>query len=223
MTLPESPRSRLDRANIDLAKELMAVKSSLTIYSIIGLNASKIDSSKAFFGHLQRLALQDIALGLGKVFERERRFHLSSLRGVLRLAQDVPIENLSASSTYVRAYGVASTESWATDVEEVFLAQRPLIKTYMARLTHARHTRIAHLQQDAPIRDLPSIAAFEHLLTFAVRFQSFINEAFLNTHSHPILQDGTMRASLTHLLQRTGIADVVSDFSATDLPDPAST
>lgn len=212
MSSVEDPRGRLDSANIELAKELMAVKSSLAAYSIIGLNASRISRGKAFFGHVQRLNLLYVALGLAKVFEREKRHELCSVRGIYRLAKEVPIQTSSASNTFARKYGVEACGEWVRDVEQVFARQRPIIRRHLREVDRARHTRIAHLQQDAPAGNLPSIAAFEDLLAFAVDFHSFVNEAFLNTHSHPILQDGTMAASLSAVLKEVGVSDVVSDF-----------
>jgi hypothetical protein len=46
MSMSDTIGSRLDRANIELAKELLSVKFSLDVYKIIGFNASRIGQGK---------------------------------------------------------------------------------------------------------------------------------------------------------------------------------
>lgn len=204
--------SRLDRANIELAKELLSVKFSLDAYKIIGLNASRIGHGLAFFGHVQRLSHLYVALGLAKIYEREKRHELCSVAGIYRLARDAEIKNPSAAATFARKYGVEPSGDWVKDIDQVFAKQQPVLGEHLRVVDRVRHTRIAHLQQDAPTGDLPSIAAFEELLAFAVAFHAFVNDGFLSTNSHPILQDGRMSASLSTVLKDIGVPDVVRDF-----------
>src|SRR5438128_3544703 len=60
-------KARLLQATDALAQELLFIRSSLATYCVIGLNSSKIESGKLIFGHLQRLSLLSVALGLAKV------------------------------------------------------------------------------------------------------------------------------------------------------------
>jgi len=212
MSKVDTARRRLDSANIELAKELMSVKSSLDVYTIIWLNGSRIRRGEAFFGHVQRLNLLYVALGLAKIFEREKRHELCSVHGIYRLAKEVPIQDPSAAKTFAARYGVESCGELIRDVDEVFAKQRPIHRKYLRVVDKVRNTRIAHLQQGAPVSSLPSIAAFEDLLAFAVAFHSFVNEAFLNRVSHLILQDGTMSTSLSTVLREIGVTDVIQDF-----------
>jgi hypothetical protein len=204
--------SRLDRANIELAKELLSIKFSLDTYKIIGLNASRIAQGKAFFGHVQRLSQVYVALGLSKIYEREKRHELCSVPGIHRLARDTGIRAPSAAGAFARQYGVEPSSDWAKDVEQVFAKQQPVLKKHLKVVDRVRITRIAHLQQDAPTGDLPSIAAFEELLAFAVAFHAFVNDGFISTSSHPILTDGSMSVSLITVLKSIGISDVRRDF-----------
>ncbi len=82
----------------------------------------------------------------------------------------------------------------------------------MQIIDRVRNTLLAHIEQDASVSTLPSIAAFEELLAFAVEFHSFVNEAFLSVHSHPILDDRQIESSLLGLLKKTGVSDPVSQF-----------
>ncbi|MGH8646545.1 MAG: hypothetical protein ACREX4_19625 [Gammaproteobacteria bacterium] len=213
MKAPDSKR-RLDEANIQLGKELWAIQSSLAIYRVIGLNAESIKSGsgKAFFGFVQNQSLGAVALGLGKVFEKEAAYELCSLSGVYRLAKQVQIQDIAAARTFVGKYGVRASEDWIKDVDQVFSAQRPRIRRHMQIIDRVRNTRLAHIEQDAPVSTLPSIAAFEELLAFAFEFHSFVNEAFLSVHSHPILDDRQIESSLLSLLKKTGVSDPVSQF-----------
>ena len=72
---PPETASRLDEANVRLGKELWLIHSSLSVYRVIGLNAEAIPRAKGFFGFIQNQSLSAVALGLAKVFERERPRH----------------------------------------------------------------------------------------------------------------------------------------------------
>ena len=77
-------KQRLDATNIQLGKELWLIHSSLAIYRVIGLNAKGIPRGDSFFGFVQNQSLSAVALGLGKVFEREQPdgYELCSVGGV---------------------------------------------------------------------------------------------------------------------------------------------
>jgi len=205
---------RLDEANVQLGKELWVIHSSLAIYRVIGLNAKTIKTARAFFGLVANQSLLAVALGLGKVFERERKgaHELCSVGGVYRLAKAVQIQDNVAAGAFVRRYGVAPSADWVHDVAQVFSRQRPRIKCHMQVIKRVRNTRLAHIQQNSPDGTLPSIAGFEGLLAFAFDFHSFVNEAFLSESSHPTLSDKRVEGSLLRLLKAIGVTDPVSDF-----------
>jgi hypothetical protein len=82
--MPES-KHRLDGTNIQLGKELWLIHSSLAVYRVIGLNAGAILHAGGFLGFAQNQSLSAVALGLGKVFEREQPggYELCSVGGVI--------------------------------------------------------------------------------------------------------------------------------------------
>ena len=82
----------------------------------------------------------------------------------------------------------------------------------MRVIDRVRNTRLAHSQQNAPTRNLPSIAAFEELLAFAFAFYACVDEAFFNTQAHPILDDRQIAGSLLSLLRKAGVSGLVSKF-----------
>ncbi len=214
MSMLESKR-RLDETNIQLGKELWLIHSSLAIYRVIGLNAGALPRAGGFFGFVQNQSLSAVALGLGKVFEREQPggHELCSVGGVYRLVKAAQIQDNAAAVEFVRRYGVTPSSDWVRDVDEVFSRQRPRILDHMRVIDRVRNTRLAHIQQMAPDGTLPSISAFEELLAFAFDFHSFVNEAFLSVHPHPTLNDKQVESSLLHVLRMTGVSDPRSQFS----------
>src|SRR5437667_6033816 len=205
-------KHRLDEANIQLAKELWLIHSSLAIYRVIGLNATAIQTAGAFLGFVQNQSLSAVALGLGKVFELEGTHELCSVGGVYRLAKAVQVQDRAVVEAFVKRYGVIPSADWVRDIDQVFSRQRPRIKSHMKVIDRVRNTRLAHIQQEAPDSTLPSVAAFEELLAFAFDFHSFVNEAFLSVHSHPTLNDKQVESSLLRLLEVIGVTDPVSQF-----------
>jgi len=139
---------------------------------------------------------------------------LCSIRGVYDLAKQVQIRDIEQARAFVSKYGIGPSGDWIQDVEQVLSKQRPRIQRHLQRINRVRNTRLAHIQQGAPSGNLPSIAAFEDLLGFACDFHSFVNEAFLSTHSHPILTDRQVEGSLLRLLEKIGVSNPVSDFDA---------
>jgi hypothetical protein len=208
---------RLDTTNIQLGKELWLIHSSLAIYRVIGLNAKAIPPGDSFFGFVQTQSLSAVALGLGKVFEREQSngYELCSVGGVFRLAKTVPIQNPSVAAEFVRRYGVNASTDWVSDIDQVFSSQRPRIAAHLRAIVRVRNTRLAHIQQMAPDVNLPSIAAFEELLSFAFNFHSFINEAFLNVHPHPTLTDRQVETGVLRTLKAIGVTAPRSQFPDT--------
>jgi len=205
----EQALRELDKANIELGKSLWKIRSSLTVYSVIGLNASRIEKGKGFFGLVQGQQIDLIAIEFSKIFEGEKDFRLNSIPSIVRFIEEkemVPI-NPEALSSYL---GQEKSETWIRDLQEMLDSQYSKYKKEINRIREARNTHIAHSQFGAPKNDLPSVAVFQELLGLAFRFHDFINSAFVNTDSHPILTDTQVQTSLVNLLQEIGLADVTT-------------
>ena len=213
ISMPNS-KDRLDEANSQLGNELWLIHSSLAVYRVIGLNAGVIPCVDGFFSFAQSQSLSAVALGFGKVFEREQSggYELCSVSGVYRLAKAAQIQDNAVAVAFVRRYQVTSSADWVCDVDQVFSRQRPWILGHMQVIDRVRNTRLAHIQQMVPDGTLPSIAAFEELLAFAFDFHAFVNEAFLSVHPHPTLNDTQVESSLLHVLKMIGVTDPRSQF-----------
>ena len=164
-------------------------------------------------------ALRILTIGFDKVFERENEedgkseSELCSIRGIFREAKLVPIRRPDACQRFVTKYGLKTSTDWIKDVETTLSQQRPKVAASMAKIAAVRNTRLAHLSQTPSKNDLPPIAAFEDLLSFAFDFHSFVTDAFLNSHSHDVLNDTQVKSSLKGVLEKIGVPSVVWHFT----------
>ena len=199
----------LDDANIELSKSLWVIRSCITVYSIIGLNASKIQKGEGFWGFVQKQQIDLIAVGFSRVFEQEKGFRLNSIPSIFRFIEENKLNpmNPQAVSDYLTQRQVEKGESWIVDLQAVLKNQYQKHQHELLRIKEARDTQIAHSQAGVPKKDLPSVAVFEDLLELACGFHDFVNSAFVNTHSHPISTDTQVQTSLVNLLRQIGISD----------------
>ena len=204
----------LDEANIELGKSLWVIRSSITVYSVIGLNASKVQEGQGFFGFVQGQQIDLIAVAFSKVFEQEKEYRLNSIPSIFRFIEGNKIHpmNPHTVSNYLAQWKMEKGESWILDLQALLMNQYQKHKQEILRIKEARDTQIAHSQAGVPKKDLPSIAVFEELLGLACGFHDFVNSAFLSTHSHPILTDTQVQTSLVNLLREIGLSDVTIEF-----------
>jgi len=204
----------LDESNIELSKTLFAIRSALTVYGVVGLNASKIEVGNRFFGFVQGQQVDLIAVGFSKIFEKERKYRLNSIQSILQFVEKNNINptNSRAVSDYLARWNVEKRKSWALDLRVLLDNQYKKHKKNILRIKEVRDTQIAHSQAGTPKKDLPSIAVFEELLKIACEFHDFVNSAFLNTSSRPILTDTQVQISLVKLFREIGLSDVITTF-----------
>lgn len=208
----EKSLRELDEANIELSKSIMNIHNSVAVYSIIGLNAKRIEMGRSFFGFVQQQQVEFIAIGFSKIFEQEKTYRLNSIPSILRFIEHngiVPTDP-HAVSEYLGQWKDEKGEHWIHDLKRMCDNQYSKYKSEMRRIKEARNTHIAHSQAGTPRKDLPSIAVFQELLALAFGFHDFINSAFINTHSHPILTDTRMQTSLINVLRAIGVSDVTT-------------
>lgn len=208
----EKSLRELDEANIELSKSILNLHNSVTVYSIIGLNAKRIKKGRTFLGFVQQQQVEFIAIGFSKIFEREKTYRLNSIPSILRFIEHngiVPTDP-HAVSEYLGNSRNEKGESWFRDLKRMCDNQYSKYKGEIRRIKEARNTRNAHSQVGAPRKDLPSVAVFQELLALAFGFHDFINSAFINTHSHPILTDTLTQTSLVNVLCAIGVSNVTT-------------
>jgi len=206
------PNRELDAANIELSKSIMNIHSAVVVYSLIGLNASRIKKGRTFFGLVQHQQVEFIAIGFSKIFEQEKSYRLNSIPSILRFIEENAIAPTDphAVAEYLGPWKSGKGEQWLDDLKRKSTDRFAKHNGDLRRLREARNTQLAHSQAGSPRKDLPSVAVFQELLALAFGFHDFINSAFINTHSHPILTDTRIQVSLANVLGAVGVADVTT-------------
>jgi hypothetical protein len=204
------PRRALDVANIELSKSIMNIHNAVVVYSLIGLNAGRIKKGRTFFGLVQQQQVELIAIGLSKIFEQEKGYRLNSIPSILRFIEKNAIfpTDPDVVEQYLGPWKTGNGDHWIDDLKRMSADHYARHQTDLRRLQEARNTVFAHAQAGSPRKDLPSVATFQELLALAFGFHDFINSAFINTHSHPILTDTRIQVSLRNVLAAVGVADV---------------
>jgi len=210
----EKSLRELDEANIELSKSLLTIHNSIAVYSIIGLNAERIEKGHTYFGFVQQQQVEFIAIGLSKVFEQEKTYRLNSIPSILRFIESNEIlpTNPHAVSNYLGQWKNETSRAWTHDVKRMLDSQYSKYKIEIRRIKEARDTHVAHSQAGIPRKDLPSVAVFHELLALAFGFHDFVNSGFINTHSHPILTDTSVQNSLANVLRAIGVSDVTTTW-----------
>lgn len=215
-TEKKTTQQHLVKANIQLSKELFVIKSSLDVDKVIGLNVDSIQAARpsmaGFFGHTQMQSQRMVLLGIPKVFEHNPNRKLCSITGIFELAKRVTIQDNVAVNRYIEHYGITPSGNWVTDVESAHCKKRKWVKDRIKRIHKVRNMLLAHLQQNASAPQLPSMNEFYELLEYGVRFHEFINDAFLPTTSHDILNDTQVQNSFVQLLDKIGITDPTLEY-----------
>ena len=201
----------LDRATTDLGEELQFVKSSLDLYELIAANIRSITVGREFFLHTQRQSHVLIAIGLVKLYERKDEKNLFSISGVCGLLNPTWLCAGHAHQKLSSKYGVEQSACWHADLLKI---RKVIARKYgkeIGRLKRIRNSRLAHLENVDIDPWLPSIHVFEQLLIFGIDIHSFIKEGFLNTVPAPIARDSRAKGSITAVLKKLGITDIVKN------------
>jgi len=221
VTNPQSAWDALYDAHVLFVKELYAVRCSLDIMRVVGLNTNKLKGPGSEFVRFSSLLSQrTIVTGIENLFERndEGAARLCSIRGILPLAEHVPLKNADAAKQFVRKYGVDATANWRADVEKVLVGQRPVVAVCMKLTGTVRNQRVAHLAQpstDAMPHFLSTIDACERMIDFAYDFYVFIATGFLNSAGGADLTDRVGRSLYALLKKRFEMEDALYDFEHT--------
>jgi hypothetical protein len=218
-------RHDLYQATVRLGQELHTAKSALTVYTIIGRNAKAIlDTNVAvdFFGLVQNQSLAAATLGVCKVFERQDEepdsYQLCSVSGVRRLAAAVGPQDRERGRWFSERYGAGRAPEWIDEFDQVRANRGGWVGCRIRKMITVRDTWLAHAQLNAPKPVTPGVQVFDELLAFGVDVHRVINEVFLDTGPHPIMQDGRIAFSVLTLLERLGIPSPHGPFDEINVP-----
>lgn len=208
----------LYEAHVLYMKELVLVSQSFDVYRVIGINVKQIHGpGKEFVAFSSLLAQHKFVTGIESLFERtDDGAGLCSIRGLLALAERVPLSNAAAHAEFVEKYGVNASANWLVDVETVLAKERPMVKECLSLTSKLRNNRVAHLAQPTVANQaqmMPSLDTSEKILSFAYDFYCFIARGFLYSQGAEIPE--TAGYSLLEMLKkRFSIENVVWDFPA---------
>lgn len=173
-------------AHVLYIKELATVNQSFLIFRVVGINTKSLKGAGTeFIRFAAMLGQRNFVTGIESLFERkDDGAGLCSIRGLLSLAKDVPLNNSAAHAYFVQKYGVQPTSNWMEDVEKVLKKERQMVKSCLGLTSKIRNNRVAHLAQpvsNADVAMLPSLDASEKIIAFAYDFYCFIACGFLNS------------------------------------------
>lgn len=176
-------KTKADDKNIELIKLITQLRDHIDLDRIIGLNADALrgsDISGAFLGHLQKSALESLAIYICKIFESSTRNELNSIPGII---ESLPSTHLSDKqkrefASFGKKYGNHSDPTEARSYLKGTLGLFCGIHSEsLDRLKEFRDTIGAHSESKAAIKSLPSHDEFEILFSFANDFYELVSGA----------------------------------------------
>lgn len=209
--------NKVDGKNIGLVRSIAWLRQNLELYELVTVNVEnlkKVNASEALFAHIQRLAMEAIALTLCKIYEPERRHELNSIAGVINSLPDAgPYSDAQMRSTeqFAAKHGIRGNHT----EPKAFLHKTLLefLETHdeaFQRLRRFRDKFASHSEHNFELGPLPSFDEFEALYGFAYDFYRLISESFLNVG--PALIHLYVRNGFVRLLKRLGIEDPSPGF-----------
>jgi predicted DNA-binding mobile mystery protein A len=215
----QEAKEKTDGKNVGLAKQIYWLRQNLELYELVTVNAGKIKevgASEALFAHIQRLAMEAIAVSLCKIYEREGRNELNSINGVINaLPGQGPYTDVQrkAAERFAARHGIRRTCSnpreFLTEVFDRFIESHAAgflsLKTF-------RDKFVGHSEHNFELGTLPSFDEFESLYGFAYDLYQLISDSFLDVG--PALMNLYVRNGFVKLLRSLGIANPAAGFPA---------
>ena len=207
----------LDGKNIGLVKLLYTLRQDLDTYCLIAVNASNINENKAsagnFFGHVQHLAQERIALGMCKIYEEEKGYELNSISGVIKQlskhADQLEALDPSKLSKFVNIHGGPVTENDPVLSLTVTLDRhRMKFESELERFKRFRDKIAAHSEYGIVIDTLPSYDAEEKLYVFGADFYSLVSSTFVGIVPVHLDSQRPIKSSLKRVLQSLGLESI---------------
>lgn len=216
------PRTHLDRKNLNLAKLLYRLRQSIDVYRVIGLNTAAAKQmgaesiSPAFFGYCQEVAQDEIALGVCKIFEYEKRggHKANSISGVMARLDKHRFTAIQAKNVerFGQKYGNKATCTKPTEyLRDTVRAFKKQHERSLQRLRDFRNQYVAHSQFDAKkVKSLPSLDEYEAIFDFAADFYRLVSGGILNIG--PAFISPRAGMGVLHTLKKLGLTDAKFDF-----------
>lgn len=210
---------KTDDKNIGLAKMIFWLRQNLELYELITANVENlkaVGASEALFSHIQRLAMESIAVTICKVYEEEKRNELNSIIGVINaLPEGISYTQAKRHSVerFAEKHGMRKECEYPREYLAQLLSEFTVAHAEsFSSLRRFRDKFASHSEHKFELGALPSLEEFEALYAFADGFYRLISEEFLEVG--PALFPLYVRTGFIRLLQAIGIKNPVQRLSA---------
>lgn len=180
----------------------------------------KIEQNKIgvnYFVHIQRLAVESIAMNICKLFETEKDFRLNSIHGILQYIEEeeIPCQNIGPIKNFVLMHGNDTDEDNVIgSVSLVCTKFHERHKEDLKKFREFRSKRVAHAENITVEMNthLPSHSIAKKFLTFGIGFYSSIQESYIGSFPIQHKSDKKVATSTVNLLKSIGLSDIKKEF-----------
>ena len=219
--MEQMARTHLDRKNVALGTLIYRLRQGIDVYRIIALNAGAAKRlgghkvSGAFFGYVQLLSLESIALTICKIFDYEnpkKPYRVNSIDGIMvRIAKHkFTAVQFKQVECFGRAHGNAACADPVEFLRDTASSFRKQHAVALKLLRDFRNQQAAHSQLGAKFKNLPSIDEFELIFDFANDFYRLISDGILNVG--PASFAPHAGTGLLNTFKNLGLTDAQFDF-----------
>ena len=177
---------------VKVGHDLYLAEEAKAMWLWVADHAKTINDAKfgKFFGTFQRMALAEMFVAIGRVYDKERYGDKICLKAVLDAMRTVNLIDRDLFVSYLRL-SPARTKKWAalsdSDVQqqgvELIFQQKPTFKSSAAlgRVLEMRHTEIAHRSAALVYaRGKPRFDDVDYCLAWGKEFLGMVGNAFGN-------------------------------------------
>ncbi len=172
--------------------DLYLAEEAKSMWLWVADHAKTINDAKfgKFFGTFQRMALTEMFVALGRVFDEERygdknciKAILDGMRAANLMDRDLFIAFLRLDSQRAKKWAALDDAAVREKGIELLFKQRPTFKSSAAlgRVLEMRHTEVAH-RSAAPVyaKGKPRFEEVDHCLVWGKEFLGMVGKAFGN-------------------------------------------
>lgn len=211
----------IDHKNIGLAKLLYGLRQDLDIYCLISVNANSLNQrgvGKSFFGHLQRLVIESVALGICKIYKHEKTYELNSIDAVLRnlCKEALTVLDDAKLKGFIKNYnGPSAVKSQVSALQSTVKGFRRRYKVELECFKTFRDKKVAHSEHVINIDKtdkLPSYDVMERLFFFGDDFYNLISASFVGVGPCGLRDQRPVKIGLKRIFHECGIEDIKTDM-----------
>ncbi len=212
---------QIDNKNIGLSRLIFDLKQSMDLRMLIGLNATKINkkAGKSFFGYVQKLALENIALSICKIFEKTKRNKINSITSIIDFINSNPATPKYSEQieSFIDQYGekMVKKNQYGGPLKKILEKFKEDNKGDYSKFKEIRDSRVAHSQDMSEGTKLlvPSYDAMEKFLNFASEFYSMIHESFIGGSPVDHESDRKIFRGAITILEHLGHQNIKTEFN----------